>query len=402
MDTETQINELTAVLSASNAGYLPDVDAMDADGFFRLLPWGDYQHEDVGAQLLDISAGNSAARHFRNAWAKIKSMVGARHEPPIYWGHPDEAAFGEKYQNTTRYGELKEIQPREDGLYVRTEFTPDGQRLLADAKAKGQKLFYSPRFLLRPISDTATRVVGILSLGLTPQPNIRDVAAANSKPEITDTMKPDQLNKLRELYKLPATATADEVFAKVEAAANATVSASNEQAETGRKVLKLEGDISAANEKALKAEQDLATEKEAHKATEQARQTALTSASNARAEHRESLLTAAQLSGRITPGERPSWKTRFETDFVSASNALATLKPAVKTATTTGNLRERSPEEVTAKVEIRTEVEKLISASNGKLPYEKAFLQVKRNPKFKSHFELLNQQSGERAQEAAK
>jgi hypothetical protein len=385
----------TAIYTAANEAELVDPAQRDERGYIRISPLGEFPYPNFN-QVVDATAANAIIRSFKGGLAKARRFFGiGKHNPPIYFGHPDEGAYAEKYQDTTPYGEVDDLEARDDGIYAKFHWTPEGDQLIAAANEAGKKLFFSPRWGGKYTDRTQKKMrpTQLLSLGLTEMPNLPAASAANEQPN--SSMNPIQLQKLRAVYKLPDTATLDEVIAKAESSGVQLETAANEKATTEGKVTELQGQVTAANEKATAAT-TRATTAEGKVTDLEAK---VTAANEAQAATEGKLVDFAVKNGCIPEADRPKWKEKFKTGFVTAANELLALKPgsALRTEPETKDLgARRSADAVTAANEFYGEVDKRVAAKPG-LTRASATAQVRKDPKFTPLWELMDQKSGANA-----
>jgi phage I-like protein len=106
-------------------------------------------------------------------------------------------------------GWIVELQKRDDGLYGRVEWTPEGARMM-DAK---EYAWLSPVIL--HTTEKPFKVVQVLRVSLTNDPNLTDLKSLHSQQET------EMLELLRKMFGLPETADEATVMAAVTAAHSA-------------------------------------------------------------------------------------------------------------------------------------------------------------------------------------
>lgn len=153
------------------------------DGFVRIAEYGAHPYGPDHVQDFTRASAESIVRRFRAAANSIVRAV-FRTNPfkPVFHGHPDHPDFSAAgHDDWELLARITDMQARDDGLYVRPDFTDAGNAALAS----GQKLWWSPRWLTE-----LTAIRGkthhwtpfkLVSAGLTPTPNIYG-SAANSRP----------------------------------------------------------------------------------------------------------------------------------------------------------------------------------------------------------------------------
>jgi len=387
---------VTATLVSEGDGDEPLLTAVNAtDGWINLLPYGDYPHPDVGVQVVDHESGELMSNALKGAFQKVKQFfawaVGASAALPVYNGHPDDphmAANGHTDMNV--YGRVPEVEAREDGIWIKQLWNDSGRALLNS----GKKLYYSPRWSMRWLSNGRAQPVRLISLGLTTNPNIPTAAAANAKKNIhtTPIMNPllkallAALGLTDEQANTAANAKADavetsEALTKVKGVLTeaAKVPQLNTDLTTANnKVIALTGDLDTANKAKTKAEGELTTAN-----------TQLTNVSNAAA---NGLIDFAIEHGRIPAADKADWQKKFTANFVETANALKAIKPntAIRTQSQTGKLgAQRGEEASNAGATLREERDRRVAASNGRLSQGQAWTAMKREEKWKPLFAVL-------------
>lgn len=326
---ETAAGDVAATSASPHAPAAANAAA--ADGFTLIAPVGSWSHS-VGQQLVDSTALASMVSRFNGAIARVARFFGSA-AVPVYRGHPDDAQFGNDHEDTTRYGEVRELQARPDGLYARIEWAEAGNELLSGS----QKLFFSPRWLMSPAridsGRTAYRPSKLLSVGLTPTPNIAGAAANEQQPQPNhQTM--DLLKKI--LIALgfteaqAAAAAANEATAPSDIAVLAAIDKIKaDLAAANEAKTKADADLAAANAAKSKAEGELATANTAH--------TAAIGAANARIGIAAKLVAdQAVKAGAIEASNAQAEADLLlgHNDFAAAANALLARKQVIHTQAT--------------------------------------------------------------------
>lgn len=198
----TRQSELGQVALANSAAdpalVLANELALDNDGWALLLPFGDHPKERYvsrnGAptlekfiQVVDDAAVEEVLANERgtNLFARIKRAFIRR---PVFKGHPDLKLHApETLANDGALipmGLVEAQRKAARGLETRISLTEDGARAVENEGCK----YLSALVLVRPTGEvrdgaTVARVFKILSVGLTPTPNISGVdSLANAKP----------------------------------------------------------------------------------------------------------------------------------------------------------------------------------------------------------------------------
>ena len=310
-----------------------------ADHWFQVSPFGRFPHR-VGMQVFDRQAANSIVARFRSARDRLARLWRGL---PVFVGHPDMDP--KTYPDHRKYGSIRELEVRADGLWARPRWSRAGREIVNDEHYD----FQSPLWNMEPVPDEpgAFRPVELISVGLTNRPNIPGKpVGANTNTAAPDPMK----NKLIARFGLKPLAGADEV-----------TDAQIEQT--------LDAQRAAANERPALAQQ-LAAANEAR-------------AAERRARIAEKLALAAN-AGRITASEQAGWQARFEQDFEGADAALARLVPAMNTRATmlTAHLGGRNGGAIAlsraARIQAANEAVDAYMKAAGTSDYQAAFVHVQR------------------------
>ena len=138
------------------------------------------------------------------------------------------------------------------------------------------------------------------------------------------------------------------------------------------------GRVTALENDKNKAVQDLELERTAHQTT---KQTLENQFKGERQERITVLLDNAIADGRITPAQKPKWKTDLENSFDTKAPELLGLQPTVKTSSKTtdvGNRRVNLANEAERLATIQAEVNKKVSTG---MDYDSAYAAVQREQK---------------------
>ena len=295
--------------AVSNAADAPIDDVQD--GWVKIAPFGTYPGSKPDRpQNFTESEANSMVREFRSLRGRLGRMFRGI---PIYIGHPDKDPA--IYTDHRRLGRLTDLQVRPDGLYGEPEWNSLGEENLRE----GYWVYPSPRWDA-PVGRREFRPDRLISVGLTNMPRIADSEpVTNSSLDIeAPTNEIMDRKLLTEKLGLDVTATDEEIFAKLaKLQSDADTAASNmvtkdklvETAENSLTVVRTE--LDEAKTKITTLEGEVKTTRETHA---------------------NSLLDAAETTGRITKAERAEWlpKLTGETREVEA-NALQAITPKLNT-----------------------------------------------------------------------
>jgi hypothetical protein len=279
------------------------------DGWALLARYGDWPHEK-GLQRFGREQADEIVSRFHSAWGRIKrAIVGL----PVFKGHPDIADFANIHRDRTEYGQIADLEARDDGLWGRLVLGSAG----ADLVVAGHK-HVSPHWKARRSGEASGRQVYapalLVSVGLTPTPNIPGPSLTNSAH--TETKAPTMPSWLLSLLGLANEATEDQTREAVTALTQrpATEALANEQTArttAEQRVAALEAELST-----LKAEIVAGT----------------TALANERTARRAEAVSSAIAAGRIVEADRALWTARLERDFAAESVALANAQSPLKTA----------------------------------------------------------------------
>lgn len=190
--------------------------ALDNDGWALLLPYGEHPKERYAVrdgapvlekfiQVVDAAAVEEVLANERgtNLFARIKRAFIRR---PVFKGHPDLKLHApETLANDGALipmGLVDAQRKAARGLETRISLTEDGAKAVENEGCK----YLSALVLVRPTGEvrdgaTVARVFKILSVGLTPTPNISGVdslanARSNNPAASSDTNQKDQMKQL--------------------------------------------------------------------------------------------------------------------------------------------------------------------------------------------------------------
>ena len=296
------------------------------DNGWTVIPYGLWPHVK-GLQ----NFGKDQAEAIFNSWKSImgqlkRAVVGY----PVYKGHPDVPGLEDEFPDKTAYGQVADMEVRDNGLAIKPVLSNAGAELVR----QGFK-FISPFWEATP-SGTANGTIlwspfRINSIGLVKRPNIPNKSLDNNS----------TMNKtLIALLKLAADSTDEQVVAAVTALANA-------QTEQATAMANAKTEAATKLENANKAKAD----------AEKASADAATALANERTARITDIIDDAVKTGRIPAADRDTWKKRLETNFGPEQGALANIAPTVKTTATAeqmalstlnSRLASMTPEERTA------------------------------------------------------
>jgi hypothetical protein len=287
------------------------------DGWALLARYGDWPHEK-GLQRFGRAQADEIVQRFRSTWGRVKrAIVGL----PVFAGHPDIAEFANIHRDKTEYGQLADLEAREDGLWGRPVLSETGARLV-----HGGLKYVSPHWKARRAKDASGRQIFepalLVSVGLTRSPNIPGPSLTNSKAasaadstntEKKDTTMPSWLLELLGLANEATEEQAREALAalKTRPAPEALANEQTARSTAEQQVSTLTADRDAQKNRADQAETALANERKTR---------------------REEAVASAVAAGRIVEADRGLWLGRLERDFATESVALANCQSPIKTA----------------------------------------------------------------------
>jgi hypothetical protein len=145
------------------------------DVWVMLAPLGDFPHP-LGIQRITPTAIANMATRFNGLLGKLGRLFGGA---PTFEGHHDIEP--EKYPNSRSYGWIMSLEARDDGLWGKMTWTPEGREMLQNGAFK----FVSPVFIGKPIGQqngqTIYEPIAFKSLALTNEPNLPLPPLANQK-----------------------------------------------------------------------------------------------------------------------------------------------------------------------------------------------------------------------------
>lgn len=141
----------------------------------KLVDYGEYDHR-FGMQVITRESAAKMVAHFRSLTQRLARRFRGI---PIYIGHPDDPDFRGKpgHDDTRAYGWVKNLEDRDDGLWMQAKWSKAGQDLLDNAFFK----FLSPRWEMETLGNSRFSPKQLISIGLTNHPNIAMEAIANQE-----------------------------------------------------------------------------------------------------------------------------------------------------------------------------------------------------------------------------
>lgn len=145
------------------------------DQWLKLVEYGDHSHQE-GIQRVTKDSAIEMQKKFRSLKARLSRKFGG---VPIYIGHPDDKVFSHLpgHSDTRAYAWVKDIEARDDGLWVLPKWSDVGKKIIDNAFFK----FLSPRWKMKSLEKNVFIPVQLLSIGLTNNPNILGDTIANQR-----------------------------------------------------------------------------------------------------------------------------------------------------------------------------------------------------------------------------
>lgn len=341
------MSEHLSIVGLSNE-YTPD-----SAGWVRLAPWGDHPKTravrdgqglrmERWVQRLHREDGERLAQQVNGLWGKVRRAFAS---VPVYARHPDLGTMapetGAARQEEVPVGGVSRMEAREDGLYAQIGLFPAGRAAVENEGLKWLSPFWWVAPMAPPAGAAAEtlwgRPVGIISVGLTDNPNLEGgQALANQRPpqgvtpepgtgagsaatkfsEANPTMKPLLIGLLVANGVAIANDATDDVALKhlndllARQRSDLTALGNEKGTLTGR-VSQLEADLSA--------------EKQAHAQAKTALETAKTALANATELAVPALVDLAIREGRVAVADRDARiaKLKGAADLKADAQALA-------------------------------------------------------------------------------
>lgn len=264
------------------AGLANDLKAEEE--WFQITPIGEFQHPR-GLQRIDKAAVEKMENSFHSVLQKLKRRFRG---VPIYRGHPDVPGLANEYTDDKAYGWITDLQAREDGLYGKAEWSPEGADMVKSKHYRFPSGYWDAAVVSEVKGMKIYQPHTLLSVGLTNRPRIPVQALANSEIQ----QKENEMNReiIAALLGLAATATEADITTKItELRGLPTRVSALENAETTTK-----GEIEKANAAKKTADEKLA---------------------NVAKERNRLALENAISAGRLTPAEKKEWEAKLEADY---------------------------------------------------------------------------------------
>jgi hypothetical protein len=328
----------------------------DSTGWARVAPWGEHPKTRVvrdargirterWMQVLNRQDGENLVRRSSGLWGRLKRSF---QSIPVYARHPDLGRVSPEtataVENPVPVGGINRLEAREDGLYAQVGLFADGRVAVENEGLK----YMSPLWWVERIDAPAgapngtlyARPVGIISVGLTDQPNIDGgdalanqappqgvTASAGNGAKSARTDGPDQEAPESKMKSLLIGLLVGQGLALANDASDDTVLKSANEL-----LAKLRTDVTAlGNEKATLSsrvtalESDLVAERTAHATTTTLLESNRTAIANERAIAVPAIVDQAIHQGRLSIAERDFQiaKLRGAADLVTDASALA-------------------------------------------------------------------------------
>ena len=290
--------------------------SVGGDGL-AVIPYGEWPHPD-GMQRFGKTEAVQMVGYFKNIWNQMKRAVTGL---PIFKGHPDLPGLANQYPDKTEYGQIADMEARDDGLALKLVLGSGGAALVQ----KGLK-YISPHWLAnqvgrQPNGKPIYAPVFMKSIGLTDRPNIpgksllNSASAGSQQQHKENITMPEWLKKLLGLANEATEADATSAIAALQKRPEPTALANEQSARTVA-----EGRVTALANENTKLASDL-----------KAAQTALANERKARI---DDMIAGAIRGGKITEAEKATWEKRLLANFDEEGKALVNAKQVVKTAAT--------------------------------------------------------------------
>lgn len=287
------------------------LEAITDDRGWTVIPFGMWRHA-AGWQRFGQLEAESIVNAFKSTWGRFKrAIVGL----PIFKGHPDNPDLANQYPDRTIYGNVADMEVRDEGLAIKQVLTEAGGRLVANGKDR-----ISPNWYVEETGEKKNEMpvfvpIAIKSIGLVDKPNIPNLSLANAL--TNDPMKDLLLKALKALFPTLSNESTDAEI--LEAVTSLTkrpepTALANVQDQLAAKTKELE--IVTADRDAQKARADAGA----------------IALANAKTAEIKEVLDGAIKDGRITAADRKTWETVLANDLDAGKRILANVKAKVKTS----------------------------------------------------------------------
>lgn len=348
----------------------------EGDDWFQISPYGEFPTND--GKFLQVFGKAEATQMVAEFNSVVDQALHGFRGVPVFYGHPKQ--MPQLFKDPRRIGKIMKVEAREDGLYGKVIWNALGKENMKE----GYMVYPSPGWMHpKPGTPAEKRVHPIYldHVGMVNDPNIDSAAPwTNSQDDAqqqqTQELDPKMKEKLCALFGLdPATATDDEILAKVTA-------------------LKGEADKATKLNTDLTAKTAVADELEKKK---KEMEDAVTAANSTATQHLKTAagvaLDVAVNAGQITAVQRPEWETKLIAnggkDFATQREALGKLEPKLNTKhLDIGGRRIDVSDQQGRQIAVNTAVDELRD-KNKNLSYTDAYNQVRRDPRFKAIFEAM-------------
>lgn len=348
----------------------------EGEEWMQISPYGQYPTNN--GELVQVFGKDEAGKMVAEFNSTLGQMGQMFRGVPVYMGHP--AQMPDRFKDPRRIGKVMKLEARDDGLYGKVEWNSLGKENLKE----GYLVFPSPGWMHPKPAPGSTKIfpVHLDHVGMVNDPNIETVRPwTNSKDTDTQPKQPDEQRAMKEkicalLGLDPATATDEEIFAKITA-----------MKDGADKATKLNTDLAAEAAKTAELE-----------AKKKEMEGALATANSKAAEQLKTnagvVLDLAVNGGKITEAQRAEWEGKLIANggaaFKAEAEKLDKLESSLNTkALEIGGVKVNVADAQSRQIALNTAVAEA-QAKNTKLTYREAFDQVKRDPKYKGLFAAMN------------
>lgn len=243
-------------------GKLPD------DGWYHLVPLGEFPHADSGRlQVIDQAAVTAMVNRFNDEAAR-PNFAGLLIDQE-HWSYDTD-------KSSESFGWVRQLENRSDGIWGRIEFSDLGEQAVKNRRYKFVSPVFWPAKDIERLDGNKVRPLRIDSFGLTNSPNFKgmvpftnraDASAAADEPN----QPPKQsMKQVAQRLGLSADASEDSILAALDKLANRATSAETQATDLNKEV----GELKNRNAEMLNDQ--VADELDAAGITEETKRTKLT------------------------------------------------------------------------------------------------------------------------------
>jgi hypothetical protein len=324
--------------------------AVGNDGWAQIAPFGDFPGMALVAdgkggftreraiQRMDQAAVTQMVNEYAKSRKGVRGFLKSR---PLYVGHPDVPGCETKYPDKAPKGIFANLACRDNGFYGQLNLTEEGEKLIANQTYRALSGRWEAEYVGEEGGVKIYRPTKFYSAGLTNNPNLPVQLMNESEQAKQEKHMKDKIIALLKAHGITlangVTLANDATDAQIEEGLAQLGTHLERTATLANEKTTLANDKSSLATQLSARDGEITTLKSSVSTLTTERDTARTAFANERTARIATLLDQAMTDGRITKADRTDWEKRLgnEANFANEADALAKLKPQVKTTSIT-------------------------------------------------------------------